>query len=126
MKAEGSMVKGLSKLLMQIQTMAAKADKDWNVLARVTFHAAYAIWVHERTDVFHANGQAKFLESALRDLHNSGELANLFTSSLQSGKSPAQAILICAMRLQREAQKRTPVDTGNLRNSANTVLEKRK
>ena len=65
-------------------------------------------------------GQAKFLEGPLRELRD--ELRRIIATAMQAGKTPAQALLLAGLRLQREAQKRVPVDSGNLKSSAYTRL----
>lgn len=66
-------------------------------------------------------GQAKFLEAPARELAK--ELGAIVRRALTSGKTMAQGLLLAGLRLQREAQKRVPVDTGALRASAFTRLE---
>ena len=42
--------------------------RESNDSVEVGFDADYALHVHERTDIFHQNGQAKFLETAVNEL----------------------------------------------------------
>lgn len=63
----------------------------------------------------------KFLEGPLRELRD--ELRRIIAEALAAGRTPAQALLAAGLRLQREAQRRVPVDTGNLKASAFTRLE---
>lgn len=60
----------------------------------------------------------KFLEAPARYLKT--ELGSIVARGLKSGKSMLQSLLVAGLRLQREAQKLVPVDTGNLKNSAFT------
>lgn len=103
---------------LKAKLLAMKLDKDPSVV--VGYTAAYALPVHERTDVYHANGQAKFLEEPFRTL----PLGDLVLRAMKAGASLEQALLIAGLRLQREAMILTPVDTGNLKGSAFTELEK--
>jgi CRISPR/Cas system-associated exonuclease Cas4 (RecB family) len=66
-------------------------------------------------------GQAKFLESAARELAR--DLGRMVAVALKEGKTLAQGLLLAGLRLQAEAQRRTPVDTGHLRSSAFTRQE---
>lgn len=68
------------------------------------------------------NGQAKFLEQPARTMGD--VLGKLVASALMAKKTMAQALLVAGLRLQRESQQLVPVDTGNLRASAFTRLEK--
>jgi hypothetical protein len=65
----------------------------------------------------------KFLEGPARELSNSGELSRIFVAVIKAGKSLLQGLLACGLRIQREAQKRVPVDTGALKSSAFTRIE---
>ncbi len=66
-------------------------------------------------------GQAKFLESAFRDLRR--QTAATIADAVKGGASLIQALLIAGLGIQREAQKRVPVDLGNLKGSAFTERE---
>jgi hypothetical protein len=67
--------------------------------------------------------QPKFLEGPARELSNDRTLQKIILESVKAGKTLAQALLTAGLRLQREAQLRVPVETGNLKNSAFTRLE---
>lgn len=65
----------------------------------------------------------KFLENPARELGGpGGELARMVVASTRAGQTLAQALLQCGLRVQREAMRRVPIDTGNLRASAFTRL----
>lgn len=154
-------IKGLTKVVKQLQDLAAKARRDQQAVVAVGYTAAYALWVHENVEMkwrglprdqsirvnsgenvrnsdtivytgFEANkkrglfwgpnGQAKFLEEPARTMGD--VLGKLVASALMAKKTMAQALLVAGLRLQRESQKLVPVDTGNLRASAFTRLEK--
>ena len=92
---------------------------DAGVSYVVGYTQAYAVYVHERLDVNHPNGgQAKFLEEPARALKK--EYGRIVKAMVGAGKTVAQAVLACALRLQAESQKLVPVDTGALRASAFT------
>lgn len=106
----------------------------------VGFTAAYALWVHENMEMklkglprrkpakgyyWDPQGIAgpKFLEGPARELSNSGELSRILLSVMKQGKTMMQGLLVCGMRILREAQLRTPVDTGNLKASGFVRVE---
>lgn len=66
--------------------------------------------------------QAKFLEAPARKL--GPLLGSIVRQALKAGKTFEQAMLLAGLRLQRESQLLVPVDTGNLKNSAFTRLDK--
>jgi hypothetical protein len=66
------------------------------------------------------NQQFKYLEKPARELHNNGELRRIVLKSYENGATLSQALVIGALRIQREAQKIVPRDTGNLAGSAFT------
>lgn len=69
------------------------------------------------------NQQAKFLEQPARQLNNSGELTNDINQAVAAGAKLQDALLVGAVRIQRESQLIVPVDTGNLLGSAFTAKE---
>lgn len=92
------------------------ADK---VIIVVGFSQDYALEVHERTDIKHRVGQAKYLEEAARvseqDVRNLARQAP--TEHL------ADNLLKAGLLIQRMAQELTPVDTSALKSSAFTTTE---
>jgi hypothetical protein len=116
-------LEGVDKLLTQLRGLAAKAKVDDKATATVGFTASYAIYVHEDLQANHPNGgQAKFLEQPARALRQ--ELGKIIIDMMLKKKTLSQAVLVAALRLQRESQKLCPVDTGYLRASAFTRLDK--
>lgn len=88
----------------------------------VGFTQTYGIYVHENLESSHKQGkQAKFLEQPARELGSSGVLAGLTAEVVKAGKPLEKGLLVAGMRLQREAMKLTPIDTGALRASAFTA-----
>lgn len=117
-------VEGLERLVEQLRAKAAKSLKDDNVSVSVGYVAAYALPVHERLDLHHvAPTQAKFLEQPARQLSSDGTLSQIFLQAKQQGKTTAEALLLCGLRVQRDSQMLCPVDTGNLRAGAFTKLD---
>lgn len=116
-------IEGLTKLVAQLRSMAAKSIKDDNVSVSVGYTQQYAIFVHEDLTAAHAPGkQAKYLEQPARQLTNDGTLANIIKQAKQSGRTMAQGLLLAGLRLQRDSQALVPVDTGALRASAFTRI----
>lgn len=66
-------------------------------------------------------GQAKFLEAPAREYRN--VLGQIVLTAIKRGASFIHALYLAGLRLQREAQLRVPVDTGNLKASAFTRKE---
>lgn len=116
---------GLRRLIDKLRSEAARARKDWDVSVAVGYSTNYAIHVHENMAAYHPNGQAKYLEQPARQLTNNGTLADIVAKAVVAGKTPAQALLLAGLRVQRESQQLVPVDTGALKNSAFTTLEGR-
>lgn len=114
-------ITGLSQLLAKLANMAAKANRDANFSVVVGFTAAYSIWVHENMQAVHPTGQAKFLEEPYRT--GQPQMMQIIVSGARSGKTLGQSTLMAGLWLQGEAQRRCPVDTGNMRASAFTRLD---
>lgn len=87
----------------------------------VGFTQNYAVHVHENMGSQHPIGQAKYLEQPARELQ--GELGKVVSATVAGGGTLEQGLVNAGLRLQREAQKLTPIDTGALRASAFTAKE---
>ncbi len=112
-------LEGDGAILREITALAAKV-KNPNVRLVVGYEAEYAVWVHERLDVYHENGQAKFLEQPARQF--AAALGKYVAKRMREGATLDVALLEAGMKLQAESQKLVPVDTGNLRASAFTKV----
>lgn len=88
-----------------------RAKTEYHVL----FKAAYAVFVHERTDLHHDNGQAKFLEEPLRT--EAATMTRLMNSVLKSNGDLDTAVAVAAQYLLSVAKSLVPVKTGFLRDS---------
>lgn len=115
-------VVGIEKLQTRLRRMMKQYSTGGQVAVIVGFAQEYAIFVHERTDVYHHVGTSKFLEKPARYLH--GELMRIVAAGLKKGYGVLRSLLLAGLRLQREAQLLTPVDTGALRASAFTRPER--
>ena len=132
-------VTGLREATAQMRARGTASEKDSGSVI-VGFTAAYALFVHEnmemklkgqprtggRGNYWDPQGIAgpKFLEGPARELSNSGELGRVLRAIYEISRSLMKSLLAVGMRIQREAQQRVPVDTGNLKNSAFTRQEK--
>lgn len=112
-------IDGLSRVVAALRAKASKVQTG-NVSVIVGFTASYALYVHENLQAYHPVGQAKFLEQPLRE--NREVYARLAREAIGRGRTVGQALVIAGLQLQRDAQQRTPVDTGNLKASAFTRL----
>lgn len=56
-------------------------NSGFETIVHVSFNTHYAVYVHERVDILHRNGQAKFLEDVLR--HQKLEIAGVILQSLR-------------------------------------------
>jgi deoxyribodipyrimidine photolyase len=114
-------VDGVPSLQMKIKGLKKKAqDAD---AAVVGYTAAYALYVHENKNAHHKEGQqAKFLEGPAREHRE--ELREEWIRVYRRTGSITQSNLGAALLLQRLSQAVVPVDTGFLRSTAFTALEK--
>lgn len=138
-------IKNLQRLIAKLDARVAKAIKDSEVSAVVGYTAGYAIYVHENMEIWppgmrlagqprprgrgyywdpQGQAQPKFLEQPARELSANGTLRTIIVSLLRSGRTVAEALLAAAMMLQSESMRLVPVNTGNLRASAFTRLER--
>lgn len=131
---------GVQKLVDRLQKLAAKTGKTKSPSVAVGYSAAYALYVHESIEMKlkgqkrrgargkgmywdpQDRAQAKFLEQPARELRP--ELRRIIALAAKRGATLAEALLLAGMRLQGESMKLVPVDTGALKASAYTKLEK--
>lgn len=73
LQAAAFVVLGASKVLTPIVTGNLRGDTETkpfgtadNPAVEIRYNATYAVFVHERTELHHPVGQAKFLETALK------------------------------------------------------------
>jgi hypothetical protein len=111
-------VTGVTALLAQLTGLQGKYRGR---SALVGYTQAYAIYVHENMEAKHPVGQAKFLETPLRE--NQADLRHTIDDALRLGVPLERALLMAGLQLQAFSQRLCPVDTGALRASAFTRLE---
>jgi hypothetical protein len=106
-------VKGDKKLAANLRSIRNRYGQPGDRDVHVGFTAEYALHVHENLQVKHTNGQAKYLEQPFREMQ--GELIGIAATAIKRGVKLTKALLLAGKRLEREAQKLVPVDTGNLK-----------
>ena len=115
-------IEGKDAILRSITAKAAAA-KNANLKLVVGYEAEYAVHVHERLDLYHEPPtQAKFLEQPGREL--AFRMGKKIADLMKAGVPMKKAMLEAGMMLQEASQKIVPIDTGNLRASAFTRVEK--
>ncbi|MCK9568736.1 hypothetical protein M0R72_07335 [Candidatus Pacearchaeota archaeon] len=113
-------INNLRSLEAKIKALADRYGSK-NPVVVVGFTQSYAVHVHENTQAHHQVGQAKFLEQPARQLQK--QLGTIVEQVTSKSKDLEKGLLTAGMRLQREAQLLTPVDTSALKASAFTDLE---
>ena len=120
MTGVGVKLDGLKELNGKLKKLRRKYGGEQDV--SVSFGTDYAIYVHENLEAHHTTGEAKYLEKAvLRNIDAAQSMIEKRTQSTNLGL----AMYTAGLLIQREAQKLTPVDTGQLKASARTQMEAR-
>jgi hypothetical protein len=90
-----------------------------SVVVVICYPMEYALKVHERTDLHHKVGQAKYLETAART-----SISEIRASirKVKPNDMP-EAMLRAGLLIQRRSQELVPVDTSALKSSAFTCLQ---
>lgn len=88
---------------------------DKKAETKVGYSAPYALAVHERLDVYHPIGQAKYLEQPMRTEEK--PMRDIIRSRLRARESLKAAQLEAAKHLMKVSLNLTPIDTGKLRAS---------
>lgn len=114
-------VEGVDKLRAALAKKATVVTLATAKKVTVGYTAAYAVFVHENLEAFHPIGQAKFLETPMRE--KSQEMAKIVLDAVKRGLPLDQALLLGGLFLQRASQDLCPVLTGYLRNSAFTRVD---
>ncbi len=112
-------ISGTSKAKAELNALIAKSIKSDTEDVIVGFSQNYAIYVHENMEATHEVGGAKYLEKAYKRL--AGEIPRLVGGIYKVTRSITKGLLVAGLRVQRDAQKLVPVDTGALKSSAYTA-----
>lgn len=89
--------------------------------AVVGYTQNYALFVHERLDLKHPVGKAKYLTDPFEAMKPVA--AKLIQAYVRQGKTLKEAVLLVALEVQSSSQEEVPVDTGALKASAFTREE---
>ncbi len=114
---------GMDKLTAELRKMGLDAKQMSSEGVVVGFTQRYAIYVHEVQARHKPGKQWKFLESPFRRMMTTGELMRIIKEVYKKTKSLTKAFLVAGLRIQREAQQITPIDTGALKASAFTTTD---
>lgn len=117
-----AVVHNLKRVAKSMERLAKTHPLSQDVSVIVGYTANYALQVHERTDIPHQNGEAKFLEKPAREKEK--DVANTVVKGTKASGSLEKGLILGGLLLQRESQQLVPVDTGNLKGSAFTKAEK--
>lgn len=111
-------IEGVDRLMRKLKARELSSKEGDDVSVIFGYTANYAIYVHENLEAAHTNGQSKFLEQPFRELQD--EFRRMIVESKKKGHSLEEALVLCALKLQRESMQLVPVASGNLRGSAFT------
>ena len=111
---------GVKALATKLNGRKLEAKRASRAAVRVGFTANYAVFVHEIDKNYNNGKRWKFLERPTRMLLNTGELSRIISTAYKGGASLEQSLYLAGLRIQREAMKESPIDTGNLKGSAFT------
>lgn len=106
-------IEGTKHVIAKLQQESLKGRKKAEL--QVGYETPYAMIVHERLDVFHPIGQAKYLETPVRRYE--GLIQQIITTELKRKKNMVFALTKAGFRLLDESRSFVPVDTGKLINS---------
>lgn len=138
-------IEGVNRVIRSLRRLAANSRRldGGNVI--VGYTAEYALRVHEMRMVNpgkkrrpqypghkpkgkywdpQGRAQPKFLEEPLREMESRGEIRNIVADAYKKTRSLIKGLKLAGLRVQRESQKRVPVDTGDLKASAFTREER--
>lgn len=105
--------KGLGEIQKRINAQSLKGNSYGH--ADIGYTAEYAAEVHENMQVYHPNGQAKFLETAYRRMLKQSK--EVIKKKLQQRRNLLDAIEAGGKVILNESNRLVPVDTGFLRSS---------
>lgn len=108
---------GMYKLERVLEELRKRRRTLGDRLSRVSvgYTAPHAVPVHERLDVHHSIGQAKYLEQPLRTEQK--QMAAIVRSRLRAQLTLLAAQLEAAKHLMKVSLQLVPYDTGELRDS---------
>ena len=106
-----------------------------NNIFGVTFTAPYAVTIHENVEMawrgkprrsgigayWGPQGEAKYLENAVRRLRNNGTLGRIISDAIRAKLTVIQGMRKMAERILREAADHVPVEYGKLKKSGKII-----
>lgn len=114
MANNGVEIAGVKSVVQSLRDRAKRQPTYTDL--QVGYSASYAIYVHENLEAHHPIGQAKYLESAVRQY--SGRVADIVRTEMSKPDVDlTQALMKGGEFLLAESKKLVPVDTGFLRDS---------
>ena len=116
------MIKGhIDGLVRVLKVIKALSPKERRASVIVGYTQSYALPVHERVELKHRVGQAKYLETPARNEQD--RISKIVTATYKKTHSMPQSLLMGGLYLQRQSQRLVPVLTGALKGSAFTRNE---
>lgn len=114
-------VAGVQAVLTALQQYLLRAGPV-NPNVSVGYETDYAIYVHENLQAAHKVGQAKFLEEPARKMVQ--QLTEEVRDRLREGRTLSAALWQAGRRLQWASMHLVPVDTGLLKSTVFTKLDR--
>lgn len=114
------MVEGLSRTIKKLEKRELDTKKETPTTFKIEYTAPYALRVHEDLATPRTSGQAKFLETALRQ--NEDKIRQIIVNLVRKKKGLRHAIKRAAEFALQESNKLVPVRTGQLKRSGRVVL----
>jgi hypothetical protein len=129
----GKRIDGLEALMSQLKGLEVTSRRDNNRRLAVGYTAFYAIYVHERMDVYHAPPtRAKFLEEPMRRLFP--HMAKIVRQNMRQTRTAGgkfgrtgrmvDGLLAAGHYLLAASLELVPIDTGFLRKSSFVRLDR--
>ncbi len=112
-------VEGIERLMRYLNGRLVKV-RSAKPQINVGYTAPYAGRIHEDLEMFHTNGQAKYLEQPARQM--ASELGGIVRLEVTNGVPFDMAIYKAGEALLEASQQLVPVDTGYLRDSGYVVF----
>lgn len=97
-----------------------RTRKDTPTSFNIEYTAPYAARIHEDLEMHHSNGQAKFLETALRQ--NEKQIRFIVSNSIKKKKGLRHGIKQAAEFALAKSNELVPVRTGQLKRSGRVVI----
>lgn len=109
---------GEGKILMNLQALSTKGIGK--AQADIIYDTPYAAKIHEDLEMYHSNGEAKFLEKAYR--RNLASVKDYMKIIIRNKMDLKDAVKEGATIILRESNKLVPVDTGRLKESGKVIV----